>query len=239
MLTVQTDKGQYQVPGTLSGSGQERLPPLVLPRRAFQPAGTGDIGDHGRIRRRAVAINLFGALPGVFPESFGAHASEHLGTNDRRRQGRLFDFIPKSLPGAILLMASSLSADRELTKDCIQELFLEIWNSRPSLDREVKNVRSYLFTWLRRKISRELSRLAKEKVAGDLAGRPSLLQSSYEELLVAFQQSEEKRTAPGRAQKTHQETTRNHQAEILRKPVLPQHRRSDLPHPPNGLQPRL
>lgn len=94
---------------------------------------------------------------------------------------------------ALFCYGFSLSADRELTKDCIQELFLEIWNSRPSLDKEVKNVRSYLFTWLRRKISRELSRLAKERVAGDLPEDLPLLQSSYEELLIAFQQSEEKK----------------------------------------------
>ncbi len=58
----------------------------------------------------------------------------------------------------------SLTLDRELTKDSIQELFLEIWNTRTSLNKEVQNVRSYLFTWLRRKISRTLSRLVKEKL---------------------------------------------------------------------------
>jgi RNA polymerase sigma-70 factor (ECF subfamily) len=87
----------------------------------------------------------------------------------------------------------SLSTDRDLTKDCIQELFLEIWKSRPSLNKEVKNVRSYLFTWLRRKISREFSRLAKEKLLGDGAEDFPFIQYSYEELLIAFQQSEEKK----------------------------------------------
>jgi RNA polymerase sigma factor (sigma-70 family) len=94
---------------------------------------------------------------------------------------------------ALFCYGFSLSADRELTKDCIQELFLEIWNSRPSLNKEVKNVRSYLFTWLRRKISRELARLSKEKIADELAEDYPFLQLSYEELLIAFQQSEEKK----------------------------------------------
>jgi RNA polymerase sigma factor (sigma-70 family) len=87
----------------------------------------------------------------------------------------------------------SLSTNRELTKDCIQELFIEIWNTRPSLNKEVKNVKSYLFTWLRRKISRELSRLAKEKFSDELNAEYPLIQSSYEELLIAFQESEEKK----------------------------------------------
>jgi RNA polymerase sigma factor (sigma-70 family) len=94
---------------------------------------------------------------------------------------------------ALFCYGFSLSADRELTKDCIQELFLEIWNSRPSLNKEVKNVRSYLFTWLRRKISRECARLAKEKMPDEGADDYPFLQLSYEELLIAFQHSEEKK----------------------------------------------
>jgi RNA polymerase sigma-70 factor (ECF subfamily) len=83
--------------------------------------------------------------------------------------------------------------DRELTKDCIQELFVEIWNTRTSLNKEVTNVRSYLFTWLRRKMSRELSRLAKESVFNEATDESGSIQASYEELLIAFQQSEEKK----------------------------------------------
>lgn len=94
---------------------------------------------------------------------------------------------------ALFCYGFSLSVDRELTKDCIQELFAEIWNTRPSLNKDVSNVRSYLFTWLRRKISRELSRLAKETAFDDTMEDPGSIQASYEELLIAFQQSDEKR----------------------------------------------
>ncbi|HLY69786.1 MAG TPA: sigma-70 family RNA polymerase sigma factor [Puia sp.] len=94
---------------------------------------------------------------------------------------------------ALFAYGFKLSADRELTKDCIQELFLEVWHTRPSLNTEVKNVRSYLFTWLRRKISRESSRLAKEKHAHDVPGSFPVIEFSYEFLLIAFQQSEEKK----------------------------------------------
>ena len=85
----------------------------------------------------------------------------------------------------------SLTTDRELTKDCIQELFLELWNTRPSLNKDVKNVQSYLFTWLRRKISRELARLAKTRLSDGLKEDFPFIEPSYEELLIAFQQSEE------------------------------------------------
>lgn len=44
--------------------------------------------------------------------------------------------------------------DEEFLKDCIQELFIEIWNRRRSLT-VPDNVRAYLFSSLRRKIYRE------------------------------------------------------------------------------------
>jgi RNA polymerase sigma factor (sigma-70 family) len=94
---------------------------------------------------------------------------------------------------ALFCYGFSLSVDRELTKDCIQELFVEIWNTRSTLNKEVTNVRSYLFTWLRRKISRELSRLAKASVFNEATEESEFIQSSYEELLIAFQQSDEKK----------------------------------------------
>jgi RNA polymerase sigma factor (sigma-70 family) len=94
---------------------------------------------------------------------------------------------------ALFSYGFSLSADRELTKDCIQELFAEIWNTRSTLTQDVNNVRSYLFTWLRRKVSRELSRLAKSSVFNEATEEAEFIQSSYEELLIAFQQSDEKK----------------------------------------------
>lgn len=93
---------------------------------------------------------------------------------------------------ALFCYGFSITTDKELTKDCIQELFLEIWKTRDTLNTDVSNVRSYLFTWLRRKISYALSRLDKAKSLA-LMQDATLTQSSYEELLVAFQQSEEKK----------------------------------------------
>jgi len=93
---------------------------------------------------------------------------------------------------ALFCYGFSITADRELTKDCIQELFLEIWKTRVTLSKEVGNIRSYLFTWLRRKISYALSRLAKAKTVV-LKQDATLNQSCYVDLLIAFQLSEEKK----------------------------------------------
>jgi RNA polymerase sigma factor (sigma-70 family) len=93
---------------------------------------------------------------------------------------------------ALFCYGFTITTDKELTKDCIQELFLDIWKTRKTLNKNVSNVRSYLFTWLRRKISSALSRLAKAKSIL-LMQDATLTQSCYVELLVAFQQSEEKK----------------------------------------------
>ena len=51
-----------------------------------------------------------------------------------------------------------LENDREFVKDCLHDLFLEIWNRRQKLD-EVHHLKSYLLTSLRRKLLRESRRL--------------------------------------------------------------------------------
>jgi RNA polymerase sigma factor (sigma-70 family) len=93
-----------------------------------------------------------------------------------------------------------LTRDREFIKDCIQEMFLEIWNMRLLVNEDVQNVRSYLCTWLRRKMNRSKLREAKLKFG---EGRRPLVsennQLSYEDLLIAFQETEEKKERLARA----------------------------------------
>jgi RNA polymerase sigma-70 factor (ECF subfamily) len=86
----------------------------------------------------------------------------------------------------------SLCYDKELTKDCIQSMFLEIWSGRAVLSSEVQNVPSYLRTWLRRKINRSVSEKNKIDLSDNLS-LPTENEKSYEELLVAFQESEEQK----------------------------------------------
>jgi len=92
---------------------------------------------------------------------------------------------------ALFSYGFTLTANTELTKDCIQELFLEIWERHATINKEVENIRAYLFTWLRRKIFKELARLNGEKCTDEL--KKNFIQNilPYEDLLIAFQQSEE------------------------------------------------
>ena len=94
---------------------------------------------------------------------------------------------------ALFAYGFALSRDKELTKDCIQEMFLEIWNTRTSINKEVLNVRTYLCTWLRRKMSRIQSKTIKEKSFEQYSNGCEHHELSYEELLIAFQETEEKK----------------------------------------------
>ena len=113
---------------------------------------------------------------------------------------------------ALFCYGFSLSADRELTKDCIQELFLDIWNTRSTLNKDVENIQSYLFTWLRRKISRKQLRLSKDRDYQHSVESNQGSEFCYEELLIAFQQTEEKKEQLKRAL----ETLTKKQLEIIR-----------------------
>lgn len=71
--------------------------------------------------------------------------------------------------------------DKELTKDCIHDMFFELWNSRASLP-EVEHPGFYLKTFLQRKILRTVP---KEHHSSD--NPPEEIVNSYEHLLVEHQ----------------------------------------------------
>ena len=94
---------------------------------------------------------------------------------------------------ALFSYGFTLTASRDQTKDFIQELFLEIWNKHASVNKDVINVRAYLFTWLRRMIFKENRRLKNEHCTDEMTDTLSQNVLPYEDLLIAFQQSEEKK----------------------------------------------
>ncbi|PSL44781.1 RNA polymerase sigma-70 factor (ECF subfamily) [Chitinophaga niastensis] len=84
-----------------------------------------------------------------------------------------------------------ICSDVELTKDAINDMFLEIWDQRQKLH-EVSNVKSYLFTYLRRKIFAGIRQTKKSLLAADVfSDDTSPHELSYEECIVAVQATEE------------------------------------------------
>lgn len=78
--------------------------------------------------------------------------------------------------------------DKEMVKDAIHEIYCEIWEKRFDLP-EVRNEKSYLFTYLKRKILKEAGML--EKIADLESTLTDEHAVSYEELLIQSQTTEE------------------------------------------------
>jgi RNA polymerase sigma factor (sigma-70 family) len=82
----------------------------------------------------------------------------------------------------------SLCLDKEVTKDCIQDLFLGIWTKRTHL-KPVSSVGAYLRICLRRKI---IDILKKEQLLGqNISSDEYEKQFSYEDVIIAFQTEQE------------------------------------------------
>lgn len=81
------------------------------------------------------------------------------------------------------------SGDVELTKDCIHELFTELWHKRTDLP-AVQHVGPYLRIILQRKLAREQARL---RPATFITEQEPAIQLSYEDLLIGLQDKQEVR----------------------------------------------
>lgn len=71
----------------------------------------------------------------------------------------------------------------EIVRDCIQELFVVIWDRRAFLD-EVQSIKAYLLASLRRSILKELERQRKYSSQSVEEGQTVHIQFSPEELIV-------------------------------------------------------
>jgi len=79
-----------------------------------------------------------------------------------------------------------LCGDKELTKDSIQELFLELWQKRKQLS-DIQNVKAYFKTSLRRKIIRKIKEQRKRNYQSLDDAIREIPVPSYEQLLIVAQ----------------------------------------------------
>jgi RNA polymerase sigma factor (sigma-70 family) len=79
-----------------------------------------------------------------------------------------------------------ISRNEDLTKDHIQEVFLEVWNKRDTLPR-VQHVKAYLLKFLRRRIFHSLQLTEKQSEKDWLYAQYVDMPLSHEDLLVQEQ----------------------------------------------------
>jgi len=83
-----------------------------------------------------------------------------------------------------------LTGNRELTKDCITQVLLKLWDKRKELA-PVENVRSYLLTCLRRELYAELrSENRRSKSSQNLQKELDMEELPYEEHIIRLQTNE-------------------------------------------------
>lgn len=82
-----------------------------------------------------------------------------------------------------------VSGDKELTKDCLQQFFLEIWDRRARLS-EVTYLDRYLLRYFKRNLFHEIRERSK---TDGLSEHPQEIDFSYEELIIIKQSDENTR----------------------------------------------
>jgi RNA polymerase sigma factor (sigma-70 family) len=84
-----------------------------------------------------------------------------------------------------------VTANDELVKDCVTQLFFQLWDRRGRLN-PVSNVKAYLFTSLKRMLIDQLGHHSKIDAAiTQLADEEILNELSYEEIIMGVQRDEE------------------------------------------------
>lgn len=92
-----------------------------------------------------------------------------------------------------------INADDELVKDCVNQIFLNMWDKRQRLQ-PVENVKSYLMTSLRRCMLDQLAYINKTNIAFNKMGNEGdWNELSYEEIIIKVQQDAELKEKLGQA----------------------------------------
>lgn len=71
-----------------------------------------------------------------------------------------FNYLYRRHIDSLIAFGSRFTADSELLKDCIQDVFIKFYVKREVLSRSVKNIEDYLFMSLRNRITDEYRRRA-------------------------------------------------------------------------------
>lgn len=92
----------------------------------------------------------------MMPENLHTKRPDPLWMAFKNGSTEAFDTLYRKHVQDLYNYGRKFTADADLVRDCIHNLFLELWNSRQSLD-DVYVVKLYLFRGIRRKLIRAIS----------------------------------------------------------------------------------
>lgn len=117
------------------------------------------------------------------------------------RQGNreALDYIFKEHTSNLYSYGTRFTKDRELVLDCIQDLFVELWNRRQTLN-ETSSIKFYLLKGLRRRIARTVHGAKRlEAITDEVQYLEEKMNFSVEQLLVAQESDHARKAALKRA----------------------------------------
>jgi RNA polymerase sigma factor (sigma-70 family) len=105
-----------------------------------------------------------------------------------------FSLIYQQHIDGLFLYGSKLSTDRELVRDCIQEVFIDLFLKRKKVSREIVNLKSYLFVSLRNGIIKKLAQSRIFESIGekeDETEAPFNIEYEFQDQLIQLEISQE------------------------------------------------
>jgi RNA polymerase sigma factor (sigma-70 family) len=84
----------------------------------------------------------------------------------KRGDGKAFSFIYQSYASSLFAYGMKVLPEKDVVKDCIQDLFVELWLYRGTVG-VTDSIKYYLFRSLRRKIGHQLTRSSRFMPAGE------------------------------------------------------------------------
>ena len=109
------------------------------------------------------------------------------------------DYIFKEQASNLFSYGTRFTKDQELVLDCIQDLFVELWNRRQTLN-ETNSIKFYLLKALRRRIARTVHGAKRlEAITDEVQYLEEKMNFSVEQLIVAQESDYARKTALRRA----------------------------------------
>lgn len=108
------------------------------------------------------------------------------------REGRkaALEALYRAHASVLLQYGGKFSADRQLVEDCVQDLFVDLWQRRAQLS-EVSSVQSYLLVAMRRRVVRQLGRRQKRESAEEPEEQQFDCEIAIDEQIAARELSKE------------------------------------------------
>lgn len=109
----------------------------------------------------------------------------------RKGQKAALETLYRAHAPVLLQYGNKFSTDQQLVEDCLQDLFIDLWQRRQQLG-EVSSVQSYLLVAMRRRIVRQLSRQQKHETSAEPAEYQFDCEIAIDEQIAARELSHER-----------------------------------------------